>query len=180
MRHRPGDLALVIFAVAHHDDGPPHRMVAPVLAQLFAAGPVDGVVHRGSPAVAQAFHSGFEQLNVVGELLRDLAVTVEAHHESLVEIRAQGVLQEADCSFLLEIETAVHRSAGVDQQAQLQRQIGLAAEVHDRLGRLVIVQDGEIALVQVAHKFAAMVSGDEEHIDFADPFLDGQDGIGGI
>ena len=169
MRHGLGDLALVVFAVADHDDGPPHRMVAPFLAQLFAAGPVDGVIHRGSPAVAQASHSGFEQSHVVGELLRDLAVAAEAHDKSFVEIGPQGVLQETDRGFLLEIKAAVHRTAGIHQQAQLEGQIGLAAEVYDGLRRLVIVQDGEIALVQVAHELAAMVSGDEQHIDFARP-----------
>ena len=77
-------------------------------------------------------------MNVVGKLLRDLAVTAEAHDKGFVEIRPQGVLQKADCGFLLKIEAAAHRSAGINQKAQLERQIGLATEVYDSLGRLVI------------------------------------------
>ena len=45
------------------------------------------------------------------------------------------------------------------------------------LRRLVIVQDAEIALVQVADELAMMVGGNEQHIDFVDPLLDGKDGI---
>ena len=66
-----------------------------LLAQLFAAGPVDGVIHRRAAAVAQTSHPGFEQSNVVGELLRDLAVSAEAHDKSFIEICPQGVLQES-------------------------------------------------------------------------------------
>ena len=43
--------------------------------------------------------------------------------------------------------------------------------------RLVIVQDGEIALVQIAHELATMVGGNEQHIDLVDPLLDGKDGV---
>ena len=89
------DFALIVFAVAHHDDGPPHRMVAAVLAQLFAAGPVNGVIKRGAAAVVQTSHAGFQQANVVGEILRDLAVAAEAHDKSFVEIRPQRVLQKS-------------------------------------------------------------------------------------
>ena len=174
------DFALVIFAVTDHDDGPAHRMVAPVLAQLFAAGAIDGVIHRGAPAVVQIPHSGFQQVNVVGELLRDLAVSAETHDKSFVEIRPQGVLQEADRGFLFEIEAAVHRAAGIHQQSQLQRQISFAPEIHNRLRRLVVVQDGEIALVQIAHELAMVVRRNEQHIDLIHPLLDGKDGIRGI
>ena len=63
------NFALIIFAVAHHDDGAPHRMVASVLAQFFTAGAIDGVVHRGAAAVVQTSHAGLQQANTVGEIL---------------------------------------------------------------------------------------------------------------
>ena len=94
MRHGPRDLTLIVFTIAYHDDGAPHRMVAAVLAQLFAAGPVNGVVHSGTAAVVQTPHAGFEQPDVVGKILRDLAVTAEAHHESLIEIGPQACAAE--------------------------------------------------------------------------------------
>ena len=87
--------------------------------------------------------------------------------------------RKADRGFLLKIKPAVHRTAGIDQQSQLQRQIGFPAEIHDRLRRLVIVENGEIALVQIAHELAMMVGGDEQNVDFIDPLLDGKDGVGG-
>src|SRR5258708_39966423 len=85
-RQRPADLALIILTVADHDDGPPHWMVAAVLTQFFAAGSINGVIHRGAAAVAQTSHPGFEQPNVVGELLRHQAVSAEAHDKGFVEI----------------------------------------------------------------------------------------------
>ena len=60
-------------------------------------------------------------------------MTVEAHHKCLVEICPQGVLQKADRRFLLKIEAAMHRAAGIDQKSQLERQIGFAAETYNRL-----------------------------------------------
>ena len=44
---------------------------------------------------------------------------------------------------LLEIESAVHRSADVDQQTHVQGQIGFPAEIQDRLRRLVIVENAK-------------------------------------
>ena len=116
-----------------------------LLAELLAAGAIDGVVQRGASAIVQTPHSGFQQPDAVGEILRDLAVAAEAHHKSFVEICPQGVLQKADRGFLLEIKAAVHRAAGIHQKAQFEGQIGLTAKIHNRLRRLVIVQDVEIA-----------------------------------
>ena len=116
-------------------------MVAALLAQFFAAGPVNCVIHRCAAAVVQTSHAGFKQPNVVGEILRNLAVSTEAHDKSFIEIRPQGVLQKADSGFLFEIKAAMHRSAGIHQQAQFQGQIGFTAEIDNRLRRLVIVQD---------------------------------------
>ena len=42
-------------------------------------------------------------------------MSTEAHDESFIEICPQRVLQKTDGSFLFEIETAVHRPAGVHQ-----------------------------------------------------------------
>ena len=58
------------------------------------------------------------------------------------------------------------------------RQIGFAAEVDNRLRRLVIVEDREIGLIQVADKFAVLVGGDEENVNFIHALVDGEHGAG--
>src|SRR5580658_2320307 len=107
-----------------------------------------------------------EQLHVVGEVLRELTLFVEANDKGFVEADANGVLQKADGCILFEIKTAVDRSADVDQQAEVQRQIGFAVEVENGLRRLMIVENREIGLIQVANKFAMLVGRDEQYVDF--------------
>ncbi len=68
-----------------------------------------------------------------------------------------------------------HRAAHVHEQAEFDGQVGFAAEIEDRLDRLVIVKNREIALVQIADEFAMAIGGDEKHIDFIDALPDGQD-----
>src|ERR1019366_3034774 len=52
------------------------------------------------------------------------------------------------------------------------------AEVENGLRRLVIVENGEIGLIEVANKFAALVSGDEQNVHFIDSFVDGEQRAG--
>ena len=44
-------------------------------------------------------------------------------------------------------QAAIKEAEKADQQAYFQRQVSLTAEIHDCLRRLVIVQDGEVALI---------------------------------
>ena len=83
------------------------------------------------------------------------------------------MLKETGGCILLKLEPPAHRSAGVDQQAKLQRQVSLLNEIHNRLRRFVIVQNAEIVLVQIAHEFAVLIHSDEQHIHFVDAFLYG-------
>ena len=41
-----------------------------------------------------------------------------------------------------------------------------------RLDRLMIVEDREVILIQVADELAMAISGDKKHVDFIDPFLE--------
>lgn len=43
----------------------------------------------------------------------------------------------------------------------------------------MIVEDGEIGLVEIANELAVTVGGDEEHIDLIDTLFDGKDGLVG-
>src|SRR6202140_4527299 len=87
------------------------------------------------------------------------------------------VLQKSGGCFFFKSETALHRAAHVHEQAQLDRQIGLAAEVDDGFDRLLIVENREIVLVQIADEFAVAISSDEQHVDFIDALRDGEDWI---
>ena len=113
-------------------------------------------------------------MHVVGKVLGRRALGVEANYECFIETGAHRVLQKIDGGILLEIKTAVHRSAHIDEQAKVQRQIGLAAEINNRLRGLVIVKDGEIFFIQVAHKLAMFVGGNKQHVYFIDPFMNGE------
>ena len=73
---------------------------------------------------------------------------------------------KAGSRLLFEVETAVHRAADVHQQAEVQRKIGLAAEIQNRLRRLVIVENAEIVLIQIAYKLAVLVGRDKEDVHF--------------
>jgi len=169
-----GEFALIVFAVADHDDGLARGMVGTVFEELIFAGAVNGVVERGAPAILQFVDAGGKQLDVVGEILRHLALGVEADDEGFVEVGADRVLQKADGGVLLEIETAVNRAADVDEQAEMQREIGFAAEIENRLRGLMVVENGEIGLVEVANKFAVLVGSDEQDVNFVDAIANGK------
>jgi hypothetical protein len=77
--------------------------------------------------------------------------------------------------FLFKSKAALHGAAHVHEQAQFDGQIGLAAEVEDRLHGLVVVENREIVLVQIADELAVAIGRDEQHVDFIDAFLDGED-----
>ena len=175
---RAGDFALVILAIAHDHDRLARGVIGTVFQEFFFAGAVDGVVERRAAAILQLVYAGGEQLDVVGKVLRHLTLGVESNYEGFVEAGANRVLQETDGGILLEFEAAVDRSAYVDEQAEVQRQIGFAAEVENGLWRLVIVEDGEIGLIKVADKFAVLVGGNEQNVNFVDAFVNGEQRAG--
>ncbi len=120
LRHFNGlhgsDFALVVFPVANHNEGPPHRVILLLFGQFGLAGVIDGIVQGGAAAILQAVNPGGQQRGIIGEILRDQAVGVESHHKGLVKVAAQGLLQKADGGFLLEGEARAHRTADVDQK----------------------------------------------------------------
>src|SRR5271167_3223410 len=105
-------------------------------------------------------------LGVAGEVLRDLGSEVKANDKSLVVLRPNCLFQKLDSRFLLEFKSTSHRFAGVDQQADLQRQIRLTAEAEDLFGRLLIVENLEIVFRQVLDVVALLISDGEDQVDF--------------
>src|SRR5260370_2992637 len=175
LRHLDGlrarDFALIILAVAHDHDRLAHGTVRTILQKLFPGGAVDGVVQRRSASILQLVYARREQFHVVGEILRHLALGVEADYEGFVEAGADCVLQEVYGGVLLEIKTAVDRSAHVDKQAEVQRQISFAPKINNRLRRLVDIEHREGGLIQVADKLPILVGGDEQKVNLLGPFV---------
>jgi len=83
-------------------------------------------------------------------------VAVEAGHESLVGTGAQRAIQEIDGGGLLEDESAADRAADIDQQADLEREIGLTAKRENGFRNFVIVENGEVALSSVLTKWPCL------------------------
>ena len=84
------------------------------------------------------------------------------------------MLQKSGGGFFFKSKAALHRAAHVHEQAEFDGQVGLGVEVEDGLHRLVVVENGEIVLVQIADELAVAIGRDEEHVDFIDAALDGK------
>jgi hypothetical protein len=126
------------------------------------------LLRRCTPAAKQG--------NLVGEILGQVALFVESDDEGAVVAGTDDVLQKSGGGFFFKSKAALHRAAHVHEQPEFDGQVGLAAEVEDRLHRLVVVENGEIVLVQIADELAVAIGRDEKHVDFIDAFLDGEDG----
>src|SRR5712692_8906666 len=158
---RPRVLTLVVLAVTHYDDSFAHRMIGTFLKKLIAAGVVDSIVKRRTTTIAQAVHARRKQPDVIGEILRNLGVIIEAEYESLVKSRPQHVLKKAGSGLLFEIETGIDRPAHIDEQPHFQGQIGFAVKFQYRLRWFMIIENSEVALHEIADELAMLVSGNK-------------------
>ena len=86
---------------------------------------------------SQSANADQKLLGVVGKVLGDLGSQVKANDKGLVVLPPDRLFQKLDGCFLLEPEATVHRFAGVDQQADLQGEIRLAAEAENLFGGLL-------------------------------------------
>ena len=145
--------------------------------QLVAAGKIERIEQRGAAAGTQFVHSMCQLFGVVGEILRDFRSHVEAHHKRLIVVGTNRLVQKLNGGFLFELEPVAHGIAGVDEQADLQRQVGFGVEAADGLGRLVVVDHVEIALLQVGDAAAVLVGHGEDDVDFVGLRLDGGESL---
>src|SRR5215469_9927084 len=112
-------LALIIFAVAHYDQGAANRPVAIAVHHSRLRSVINGVVECGTAAILKAFYTRFQKAHVISEVLDYMATCVEAHYEGVVIMRANRMLQKAVCCFLLKLEAGMDGTAGINQQAEL-------------------------------------------------------------
>ena len=90
---------------------------------------------------------------------------------------AHHAVDELDGGFLLEAEAVADAVAGIDQDAEAQRQVALGGELHDGL-RLLVFEDLEVVLGQVGDEAALLVGDGEEHVDAGDVDLDARRLVG--
>ena len=89
---------------------------------------------------------------------------VEADHHGAVLIGVQDAVEELDGGFLLEPEAVADAVAGVDQDAEAQRQIAFRVELQNALG-LLALDDLEIVLGEVGDEAALLVGDREQQVD---------------
>ena len=90
------------------------------------------------------------------------------------------LVQELDGRLLLELETVADGIAGIDEQSDLQGQIGFGVEATQFCRRLVIVHDAEIGLLEIGDTLAMLVGDGEHDVHFVGRSLDRGDRINGI
>ena len=171
-------MALVILAVAEEDNGAPHRGFIAGVQQLFLAGQINGVIKGGAAAGLQAINRRRQRFLIVGEILHQLGMAVEADYEGPVGARANHLLEKGEGRILLEGEAASHRTAVVHQQAYPQGQVSLAAKVQNARWRPIVIEHAEIALRKIAHKFSVPVGGRKHHVDLIHSLADSEDRTG--
>src|ERR1700686_2511823 len=101
-------LTLVVLAIAHYDQGPPHRPLGIILQHLLFAGGIDGIVKRGATAILHALNSGGQQAHIIGKVLHYLALRIESHGEGAIIMRPKRMLKESDGRLPLELEASMY------------------------------------------------------------------------
>ncbi len=139
------------------------------------AGLVEGVEEGGAAAGTELADALVEQVDVVGEVLGDVGLDVEALDEGAV-VEVEDLEEELDGGVLLELEALADGAGGVEHDADAQGQIGLLSETEDgeradgrrRAGR-------SSRCLRPVMKLTLLVGDGEDEIDFVGLDLDGGD-----
>ncbi|MEZ5391980.1 MAG: hypothetical protein R2724_03685 [Bryobacterales bacterium] len=107
--------------------------------------------------------------------MEQLDVDVEAHQEGQVLVDTQNFVEEGVAGRTLDLDHALLADAGIDEQADGERQIGLPAEILDLL-RLAVLEDLEVVLGEAIDEQALLVPNGRK--DVHDLNVDGDDGLG--
>src|ERR1700730_9467761 len=98
------------------------------MAELLGTGIVNGVVDGGAAAGAGLDDFVAQASGIIGERLDESGLIVEGHDESLILIVADHAEQEGGGGVLLEFKAVADAVGSVHEQADAEREIGLAAE----------------------------------------------------
>ena len=106
----------------------------------------------------------------IGEVLQQLHFVIEVNQESLVFVGAQNVVEERLTGVAFVGDHGALAAAGVHEQTQRERQVGIARKIGDGLGAAVFIDD-EVVLAQGRDQRALLVAHRSDHVDDLD--LDG-------
>src|SRR4029077_9661340 len=107
-----------------------------------------------------------------GEVLEEFDFVVEMDEEGFVLVFAQDAIEEGAAGGAFLVEEAALAEAGVDEEAEGEREIGLFGEIGDGLG-LGVLFESEIVFGEIADEVAVFVADGGEEIDGGDVYGDG-------
>src|SRR5579864_164760 len=105
--------ALVVFAIADHDQRAADRMIGIIHHSRFARA-VSSVIERGAPAILKALNAGLQKSHVIGVILGYMIARVKAHDEGIIVMGADRMLKETGSRFLFKLKTTMDGTTGVD------------------------------------------------------------------
>ena len=103
-----------------------------------------------------------------GDVLQQIGLPGKLHDEGLIAVRGpvQHIVQKGGTGSAFVVERVALAHAGVHQQTEGQRNVGIEIEVADRLG-LAVDRQGEVVLGEVLDQGASLVAHDDGNIDQA-------------
>src|SRR5215470_17883223 len=116
-----------------------------------------------------------ERFRVIGKTLREVGSSVEAVDEGLVIFWPYIRIQKFNRRFLLELETVANGVARIDEQTDLERQVGFTSKAANLDGWFAVVNHPKIVLLQVLDVATVLVRDREDHPHFVYGHLDGGD-----
>jgi hypothetical protein len=171
-----------------------------LLFHEFVGGEVDGVVKECAAAMAvaagaavvspaastAAAGTGLRELRAVdlidgceeflagrGEVLKEFDFVIEVDEEGFVFVFAQDAIEERAAGGAFLVEDAALAEAGVNEEAESEREIGLFGEIGDGLG-LGVLFKSEVVFGEIADEVAVFVADGGEEIDGGDAEGDGR------
>ena len=185
--------AALILAVGEDD----HGLTADFFRELVVRSQVNRIVEQrsfrsaggGERAAAQSTNTAaastcidlgavqrlLQAVNGAGEVLQKIDVHIEADYEGFV-LFTQDFAEEVAADFLFHIEHARLAAAGVDQDAEGEREIGFGGEIFDGLG-LAVFRHLEVVLRQAGDEAALFVLHIEKQLDDIDIDLERVHGL---
>ena len=130
---------------------------------------------RASAGSVDLLESSLKQWAGRGDVLQKLRLRGKLHDEGLVLRRGEHLVEEGAAGGALFVDDVALGEAGVDEQAEGQREVGVLVEVADGLGFAVDLED-EVVLGEVLDEGTLFVTDDDREVDEAG--IDG-DGWGG-
>ncbi len=114
--------------------------------------------------MSSCFETGAKFFARRRQIAKKFHFAIEMDQEGLVFFLAQNMIEERVAGALFLVEDAALAEAGVDQQAEGERQIAFAHKIFDGL-RAGVFLESEVGLIQVGDDFAVLVADGSVHRD---------------